>query len=120
MNYAIIYNDGNLSLQDFKLECQKEGWIPILVLREQNKSITVPLFTDFDIAHNFMRRNIDKTVISGLINLIDQDINKIKEKGWEIKFMNWPSKFTNSPTYEISFEIMELEMEYRTYRQIKD
>lgn len=115
MNYAILYNDGNLSLQDFQLECLKEGWVPVLVLRDKNDNINVPVFNDIMIAHNFMRRNIDKKVISGLINLIDQDINKIKEKGWKIKFMDWPSKFTDSKIYEISFEIIESEMEYRTY-----
>ena len=45
MNFAIIFNDGNLSYIDFQKECRDEGWLPITVLRKDGDDNTyVPIF----------------------------------------------------------------------------
>ena len=35
MKFGIIFNDGSLTVEDFKNECQKEKWLPLTVLREK-------------------------------------------------------------------------------------
>ena len=79
------------------------------------------MFTNFETAHKFMRRNLSRTIVSGLINLIDKEIKNMEERGWEIEFMNWPRKFTDHIEYKIDFEIIEIAgMGYKTYHTIKD
>ncbi len=118
-NYAVIYNDGNLEREDFQQECVKQGWVPIIVLKdkEEKGSVTVPIFTDPKIAHDFMRRNLSPDVVSGLLTIIDKDMRDIKEKGWEIRFFDYPNRFTNHHQYNIGFEIIEGRMGYTSYRR---
>ncbi|MBS3081116.1 hypothetical protein J4221_06600 [Candidatus Pacearchaeota archaeon] len=106
--YAIIYNDGNLTLRDFKKECHKERWIPLLVLRERDGKITIPLFNNLQIAHKCMRRNIPRNVKSGIVELVDEDTENMRKRGWNLEVMSHPRKFTNHPQYSIDFEIYEM------------
>ena len=58
MKFAIIYNDGNLNYKDFGSECRDEGWLPVAILRDKaSTDIYVPIFTNSNTAHNFMKRN---------------------------------------------------------------
>ena len=113
--YAVLYNDGNLKAQDFQFECKKEGWIPILVLRDNEDKITVPMFRNRKIAHNFMKRNSPEN--SGLIVLIDEDIHQMENNEWSVEYFTFPRRFTNHPEYTIDLEIIEIEnLGFQTYR----
>jgi len=105
-NYVILYNDGNLSVADIKIECVSGGWIPLFILRGiSDNGVTVPMFDDPKIAKQFMNRNLLNKVDSGTVNLTDEDIGKIGEYGWEIERMDFPRRFNTHPDYAIDFEI---------------
>ena len=113
--YAVLYRDENLRAQDFQFECKREGWIPILVLRDNEDKITVPMFHNRKIAHNFMKRNSPKN--SGLIVLIDEDIHQMENNGWNIEYFTFPRRFTSHPKYTIDLEIIEIgDPGFQTYR----
>ena len=115
--YAVIYNDGNLLPQHFKHECHKDGWVPLIVLREQNGNTTLPLFYTKDVAHKFMKRNLPSNVTKGILILKDEDEAELRKKGWDIRFFAWPNKFVDHPKYKIDLEIVEIdELGYETYR----
>ena len=118
-SYAVLYNDGNLKASDFKFECQRDGWVPILVLRDKDDKIMVPMFRNVEVAHKFMKRNISKDVVSGLVTLVEEDVDNMKEKGWDIEYLSFPRRFTNHPDYTIDLEIIEVDdLGFNAYKNI--
>jgi hypothetical protein len=109
VSYGVLYNDGNLKAQDFQFECSKEGWAPILVVKDKEDKIMVPMFHNPETAHKFMKRNVPKDVVRGLVTLIEEDIDKMKEKGWEVEYLSFPKRFTSHPDYTIDLEIIEVD-----------
>ena len=112
MNFAIIFNDGNLLPNDFKSECQKEKWLPITVLREKATCEThVPIFNNSNTAHNFMKRNFNtKEVQSGILLLCDEDIANMEDRGWKMMPLRFPRRFAEGhPEYELDVEVLELD-----------
>ncbi len=125
MDYVVLYNDGNLNAQDIRLECVKDGWVPVLVLRDKDDRVTVPMFKDPETAYKFMCRNLSSKVIRGTMNLFEKDIESMIEKGWEIEYMDFPRRFTNHSDYKIDLEIIEVNKEklglkvYRSFKQFR-
>ena len=80
MNFAIIFNDGNLSFIDFQKECRDQGWLPITVLRKDGDDNTyVPIFKFSQTAHKFMCRNFNRReVLTGIISLVDEDMIPVR------------------------------------------
>jgi hypothetical protein len=118
-SYAVLYNDGNLKAQDFRLECKTDGWVPILILRDNEDKITVPMFYNPKTAHKFMRRNISRDIVSGLVTLVEEDVDNMKEKGWDIEYLSFPRRFTNHPDYTIDLEIIEVDdLGFNAYKNI--
>mgnify|MGYP003679905080 FL=1 len=72
MNFAVIFNDGSLSLSDFNKECKEEGWLPVTVIRrDDDDNVYVPIFKFSETAHKFMCRNFNRReVVTGIITLI--------------------------------------------------
>jgi len=93
---------------DFKNEFHKQGIIPLLILKDRDDNITVPLFTNFRTAYSFMKRNLRKKVIAGIVELIDKKLENMKQKGWTLEVMNWSRKFIDHPIYKLDFEIYEM------------
>ena len=120
MNFAIIFNDGNLSYIDFQKECRDEGWLPITVLRKDGDDNTyVPIFKFSQTAHSFMCRNFNRReVLTGIISLVDGDIKRMEDRGWVIERMKWPRKFKDREEYQLDVEVFEVEEspELGTYR----
>tara|TARA_R100000234_G_scaffold106175_1_gene76691 strand:+ start:13 stop:390 length:378 start_codon:yes stop_codon:yes gene_type:complete len=110
MNFAVIFNDGSLSLSDFQKECKEEGWLPITVIRKDNDdNVYVPIFKFSETAHTFMCRNFNRReVATGIIILIDEDLKAMEEKGWVIERMKWPRKFKDRDGYQLDVEVFEL------------
>jgi hypothetical protein len=110
MNFAVIFNDGSLSLSDFQKECKEEGWLPITVIRKDNDdSVYVPIFNFSKTAHSFMCRNFNRReVVTGIIILTDEDLKAMEEKGWVIERMKWPSKLKDRDGYQLDVEVFEL------------
>tara|TARA_Y100001934_G_C12066497_1_gene637958 strand:- start:213 stop:569 length:357 start_codon:yes stop_codon:yes gene_type:complete len=118
MYYGIIFNDGNLSMSDFKKECQEESWLPLTVIRQEDKTM-VPIFRNPETAHKFMKRNFNvREVLTGLLALTEEDITNAKDKGWEILELKWPNKYKDRAGHKIDVEIFEISSkpDVATYR----
>jgi len=112
MKFAIIYNDGNLNYKDFGSECRDEGWLPVAILRDKTSTdIHVPIFTNSNTAHNFMKRNFKtKEVQSGILLLCDEDIANMEDRGWKMMPLKFPRRFAEGhPEYELDVEVLELD-----------
>jgi len=109
MYYGIIFNDGNLSIGDFKKECQQESWLPLTVIRQDDET-SVPIFTNPETAHKFMKRNFKaREVLTGLLMLTDKDIENIKDKGGKVLDLKWPNKYKDRKDCQIDVEIFEID-----------
>lgn len=116
MNFGIVFNDGSLVKKDFREECQKEKWLPLTVLRKRaDRTTHVPVFSNSNTAHNFMKRNFDTNKNTcGIIFLANEDITEFESKGWKVMNMKFPRKIgKDHPEYEIDVEVFEVTEEPR-------
>ena len=99
---VVFHSDNEILLPEIKAECQKQNWVPIACLKNENKK-TILFFNSIDTARNFLRRNFKKHTFVGLVVLGDNDAKNIKDN-YEFQELNWPKKMNN-----IDFEVVELE-----------
>lgn len=88
--FALIYNDGTLSNQDIKENFKAEKHISVAQLQIGDDTIT-PLFWDVQTADRFIRRNGLFVVISGMVRLGQDDINKLS-KETPCRILEYPAK----------------------------
>lgn len=100
-NIAVFNSENELNLSDIKNECQNEKWIPIACQEIDDKK-TIILFSDIDYAKKFIKRNLLKSFLMGIIILSDCELEKIKSQ-YSVLELNWPKKMQN-----IKFEIINL------------
>jgi len=100
---------GEMKLNDILSECQKQGWVPILVAR-QNDNVIVPCFPTQKIALEFAKRNLPKNQLFGTTILTEDDISKLQTdwieiKGWKVEMLNHANLMKNN--YKIDVEVFE-------------
>lgn len=103
--------EGHMNSFEIKNECGKEGWIPLVVLKS-NEKIIIPHFPSNEICRKFCLRNFPKQWLCGGVDLSQEDISLIKEKGWEFEEFNFPRLIKN--LYDISIEIHEFAADFET------
>lgn len=103
---SIICTDGQMNIGEIEKECVKGKWIPLLVLKEENKTI-LPVFNLQDVARKFVQRNLPKSWNHGCVLLSDSDIEVILKKGWIIEGFNFPRRLCDHPSMSMTFEIHE-------------
>jgi len=107
--------EGEMSAFDIKHECGKEGWVPLLVLKTNDK-IILPHFTSNEICRKFCQRNLPKKWLCGGVSLADSDIESIKLKGWEFQEFNFPRLIKDLYSYAIEIHEFASEFETQTVR----
>lgn len=115
---CILFTDGVLKLHEID-ECKKEKWVPLCVYREKSTD-GVPTVIGFDnqeIAKKFAKRNLPKDWLRGCVELVEEDVAWIKDKGWKIEVFTFPKLMKNHSLYEISFEVVELSGEPELHYQ---
>ena len=105
--HAILYTDGEIHLGELKRECQNEKWVPVLTY-SKGEQITLVCFDDLEIAYNFVKRNINKKWVKGAITLIPENLEWIKNKGWNIEMLDYPKKYVDRKDIQLGFQILEL------------
>lgn len=108
---CILFTDGVLKLHEIADECKKGKWVPVCVYREKSVVDGIPTvigFNDQETAKKFAKRNLPKEWLRGGVELTKQDMQWIKDKGWNIEVFTFPKLMTSHPLYEISFEVIEL------------
>lgn len=96
---------GEMNVRDIFQECQKQGWVPILILRKE-KEVIVPYFNLQDIAIKFAKRNLFKNQVFGTTILTDKDVEKLKkewidEKGFRLEKFDHPRLLKNLGTFDV-------------------
>jgi len=99
---AIINTDGQMKIADILKECVSGKWVPLLILKKQNKKV-LPVFNLTNVARSFAKRNLPKTWAHGCVLLADSDIEKIIKIGWEIEPFDFPKKMNENPEIEFDF-----------------
>jgi hypothetical protein len=103
--------EGHMNAFDVKHECGKEGWVPLVVLKIEGR-IILPNFTSNQICKKFCERNLSKKWFFGGVTLTDEDIESIKNKGWEFQSFDFPRLVKDR--YSIEVEIHEFASEFET------
>lgn len=111
---AVLYTDGELNLNEIRNECVPGKWVPIFVYRMSPESNPIiPVFRDCEITKKFAKRNLPSNWPCGGIELTDQEVEWMKNKGWSLKEMSYPHRVDN---YICGFEILEFSVtpDFRT------
>ena len=57
-----------------------------------------------------MCRNFNKRkVVTGILILVDKDVQTMESNGWEVMWLSWPNKFVNHKKFDLDVEIFELD-----------
>lgn len=97
--FVIMSSDGEMNLQEVSTECRKNCWCPILSAQVGEEKF-VPEFHLLDVAKQFMKRNMPKGWLSGVVNLTDEDRKTLQASGVNLKLYSFPSKL-----YEANFGV---------------
>lgn len=105
-NYWFVFATlGEMNVKDVLQECQKQGWVPILVLRTEKETI-VPFFDFQEVAIKFAKRNLPKNQIFGTTILTDNDMVKlnsewIEEKKFKLEKFGHPRLIKNLGVFDV-------------------
>lgn len=106
-----------MKLQDMRNECLTGKWVPLVVFRQDGKTI-LPVFESMAIAQRFARRNFPKKWLTGAVNLDTRDSELLAGKNIQITIFQFPRKLGDG--VELDIEIHEYdpdkELEVRTVR----
>jgi hypothetical protein len=96
---------GEMVLKEILEECQKEGWVPLLVIRTKDRT-SIPSFKVQDEAVKFAKRNIAKGELWGTTQLTLPDVEKIQKewidgKKWHFEQMEFPKFIGNNGTIDV-------------------
>jgi hypothetical protein len=109
--YAVFCTQGHMTRQELKEECSSEKWIPILVMWEIGKNYpVVPLFETATLAGKFVRRNLPKEWLCGVVDIKMRDAEWMDMKGWKATELTFPRKLKDVVRFDI--EILEYEPDH--------
>ena len=104
--------EGQMNSQDVRRECGKDGWVPLVILKNNEGKVILPTFASNQICKKFCERNLPKKWLFGGVTLAEEDIESIKNKGWEFQYFDFPKLIKNY--YSIEIEIYEFAAEFET------
>lgn len=95
---------GEMNLKNILDECQKGSWVPILVFRDEEKTL-VPVLDTQEKAIRFAQRNLAKNQLFGTVILTEEDSKKIRQefssKGLIFEFLDHPRRMRGRADVEI-------------------
>jgi hypothetical protein len=86
---------GEMNMKEILAECQKQGWAPLMIVKQNNGSVMIPCFQCQETAIKFARRNLPKNQLFGSAKFPSEDIAKLRknwveDRGWILEIMNHP------------------------------
>ena len=87
---ALIFNDGSLSNKAIKEEFNTANEVSLAQL-EIGSLTLIPIFWDVATADRFVRRNGLFMVISGMVNLAQEDVDKLSKES-ACSILEYPNK----------------------------
>ena len=98
--------DGQLSKKDLKDECQKEKWLPFMII-ETPTGPMVPIFKDSETCLKFIKRNAPPKQVVLQIKMDIKDLKKFTDKGITPEWHEFPKLYTNRKDYSIKVDVIE-------------
>lgn len=107
---AILCTDGQMHLNEIRKECQTEKWVPLFSYTENDDPTPIiPIFSNQNILKSFIKRNLPKEWLRGGVDLCDEDLEKMKARGWRLREMTFPNKLKGLKNIKFGLEILELD-----------
>ena len=103
-----------MTVTDVQKECVFEKWVPLMVMR-MNDKVILPCFRHTDVARRFIERNLPKGTVCGVVNLTIRDAEWIDEKGWSPAVYDFPRKLTDVVEFDV--EILEYDSDHEVIVQ---
>lgn len=101
---AAFCTEGQMNLSDVIKECGGDRWIPLLVIKAENKTV-LPTFIDSEVCRKFCKRNLPKNWVYGCVNLTHEDIESLAKKDLDVLELAYPRLLKDA--FEFGVEIHE-------------
>jgi hypothetical protein len=99
-----------MTKKEFREECSSGKWLPILVMRTEEK-IIVPIFDTALMAGQFVKRNLPQNWLCGVVDLQVKDAQLMDDRGWEAIKFTFPRKLKDVVDFDV--EILEFELNHK-------
>ena len=107
--YFLISNHGVMSTHEMFRELEEDQIAPVVALEKAAGTTDVLVFSSSALCLKFAKRNLPKKWVNGEMQVRDDDISFIEEKGWGVERLSWPRKVRKEE--EITVVVMELSRE---------
>jgi len=96
--------EGQMDLDAVIKECGGERWIPLLVIKTENKTV-LPIFIDSEVCRKFCKRNLPKDWVFGCVDLTYEDVEVLAKKDLEVLEFTYPRLLKDA--FDFGIEIHE-------------
>ena len=110
--FAVLCSDGAIKPEDIVGQLREEQWVPLAVTKPRNKpdaSPTLLLFNDQETARRFAVRNFPKDWMVSVVQLADDDLGWVGERGWLTETITYPRIMNSHPDYELTYEVLQFQ-----------
>lgn len=112
-HYFVFTGLGELRFKEIIAECQKQNWVPLLILRPKDATqpVIVPGFTTRDAALRFAKRNLPAGNLFGFVEFPPADLARLFSEwrdGRQWRFESWPYPKVITQTHTPDVEVFEL------------
>lgn len=108
--FAVLCSDGVIKPEDIVGQIREEQWVPLAVTKPRNDpdgKPTLLLFNEMLVAKKFAIRNFPKEWMVSTVTLADDDLQWIKDRGWNIEMVSYPRLMNSHPDYKLTYEVLE-------------
>ena len=89
--WLAISGNGEMTQAEMLTELQRDRVCPIMTYMKGQQQ-TVPIFKDFETALQFAKRNSTDPTSIGVMQLDDDDKDKLLQAGLQFETLEWPNK----------------------------
>lgn len=104
MYFAAIWTDGEMTTQQVMNETRKENFVPLFALYDEEDNPTIVLFPQAMTVVKFLKRNTPRGCPIAAFQICEEDLDKMKELGWNTVLWDFPKKVEK---LKHGFEIFE-------------
>jgi hypothetical protein len=109
--WAVLFTNGEVDMEALEKECYKDRWCPLLgvVPKGQEGPITLVCFNNPMIGVSFLKKNMPKGWVPGLVRMPEGEVAYCKSKGWLVEVYNYPRRVMNHPDLDVVSLIHEFQ-----------
>lgn len=86
-----VSSDGWMTPKQMFRELQADRVCPVMCFEEDGCTV-IPLFPSARVAEQFARRNTPRSWTIGSMEAIEENVVKLREKGYRVVDLSWPNK----------------------------